>query len=135
MVLGEIEGIAIVLRAVDVSADGVVVHLGARRNARTDELDCAFETAVEAWELVAVAARHRGQRPPTAPAQPGAMLGDVPLCLHDDAGTDYRWLGGQAAGTGTEWDALRRFGPAPPPQATRLSVSIDGSVGGHSLRL
>lgn len=127
--LGEVDGIEIVLRGVEFTADGVVVHLFARQDALTHELDAAYRTAFEAWAKEAIAARRRGERPPDAPAQPGAMLNEISLRLQDDAGTSYWWRSSQAAGTGTEWDAVWRFEPEPPPEATQLSVALDAASG------
>jgi hypothetical protein len=133
--LGEVAGIEIVLRRVELTADTVVIHLRARQGALTAALDAAHRTAMEAWEHEMLAARSRGERPPDPPAQPGAVLNAIALRLRDDAKTSYRRLGSQAAGTGTEWDAIWRFGPQPPPGATRLSVTIDGTTAGYSLQL
>ena len=133
--LGEVDGIEIVLSAVQLDTDGVVVHLHAPRNARRDALDARHEAAVEDWEPVAAAAGRRGDRPPNPPAQPGALLNTIALCLQDDVGTRYRRRGSQAAGTGTEWDAVWRFDPAPPARATQLTVAIDGASGACRLPL
>jgi hypothetical protein len=127
--LGEADGIEIVLRAVELTPGGVDVHLYARRSALTDALDEAYRIAFEAWETPAIAAARRGEPPPDPPTQPGTMLNAIDLRLHDDADTSYRRLGSQAAGTGTEWDAVWRFGPRPPRGATRLTVSIPGAPG------
>jgi hypothetical protein len=133
--LGEVEGIEIVLSAVEIAADGVVVSLRARQNARTDELDAVYQAALGEWEPMAVAAGHRGERPLAPPAQPGALLNAIALGLKDDLGTPYRRRSSQAAGTGTEWDAVWRFDPTPPTRATRLVVAIDGASGAYRLLL
>jgi hypothetical protein len=133
--LGEIDGIAVILDAVGFADGAIVVHLRARRSMRRDELDAGFQAAFANWEQVASAARERGERPPDPPPQPGALLNAIALRLHDDAGTSYRWLGSQAAGTGTEWDAIRRFGPQPPAEATRLTLTLGDATGGYSLSI
>jgi hypothetical protein len=133
--LGEVAGVEIVLCRVQLTADAVVLHLRGRRSAVTDALDTAYRIAFAAWEPEALAAARRGERPPDPPPQPGTVLSTIALRLHDDARTSYRILGSQAAGTGTEWDAIWRFGPQPPPEATRLSVTIDGTTAGYSLQL
>ncbi len=116
------------LRRVDVGAE-VVVHVDARRNAHTDALDAGFMAAIAEWAAVASELRSRGERPPNPPAQPGELLATMTLSLTDDVGTTYRWNGSQAAGTGTEWNAIWRFVPAPPPDATQLWVAIDDVSG------
>ena len=70
-------------------------------------------------------AKTRGERPPDPPEQPGAMLGELGLRLSDDVETCYRRRRAQAAGTGTEWEAIWWFTPAPPPSARRLHIAID----------
>jgi hypothetical protein len=126
-VLGTVEGIEIVLRELRCTEDGVTVDLYGRANTITEQLDAAYRAAWEEWEPVVIDAKKRGVRPPDPPAQPGARLNAIRMWLTDDVGTAYRWHGSQAAGTGTEWDALRRFAPAPPPQATSLTVAIDSA--------
>jgi hypothetical protein len=133
--LGEVAGIEIVLCRVQFTGDSVAIHLRGRQSAVTDALDAAYRIAFAAWEHEALAAKRRGERPPDPPAQPGEVLSAIALRLRDDARTSYRLLGSQAAGTGTEWDAIWRFGPQPPPGATRLSVTIDGTTAGYSLLL
>jgi hypothetical protein len=133
--LGEVAGIEIVLCGVELTVDTVVIHLRARQSAVTEALDAAHRTALLAWEHELGAAERRGERPPDPPAQPGSVLNAIALRLQDDAKTSYRWLGSQAGGTGSEWDAIWRFGPQPPPEATRLSVTIDGTTAGYSLQL
>jgi hypothetical protein len=126
-VLGTVEGIEIVLRELRCTEEGVTVDLSGRANATTEQLDAAYRAAWDEWEPVAIDAGKRGVRPPDPPTQPGVRLNAIPMTLSDDAGTAYRWRGSQAAGTGTEWDALRRFVPSPPPQATSLTVAIDSA--------
>jgi hypothetical protein len=126
-VLGTVDGIEIVLRALRCTDEGVTVELYGRANALTEQLDATFQAAWDEWEPVAIDAKRRGVRAPDPPTQPGTRLSDIPMTLSDDAGTAYEWRGSQAAGTGTEWDALRHFAPPPPPEATLLTVAIDGA--------
>jgi hypothetical protein len=126
-VLGTVDGIEIVLRALRCTDERVTVDVYGRANALTEELDAAYRAAWDEWEPVAIDAKRRGVRPPDPPTQPGTRLNDIRMWVSDDAGTAYRWQGSQAAGTGTEWDALRRFAPAPPPEATSLTVAIDSA--------
>lgn len=129
VVLGSVDGIEIVLRGVRCTSDGVVMHLYGRRSERTDRLDAEHLAAFEDWAHLAVAAKERGEPPPLPPPQPGERLNGLGLTLRDDVDTTYRWQSSQAGGTGTEWDAVWRFAPGPPPEARELTVAIDSADG------
>jgi hypothetical protein len=123
--LGTVDGIEIVLRALRCTDEGVTVDLYGRANPTTEQLDAAYRAAWDEWEPVAIDAKKRGVSAPDPPTQPGTRLNAVRMWVSDDVGTAYQWHGSQAAGTGTEWDALRHFAPAPPPEATLLTIAID----------
>jgi hypothetical protein len=127
VVLGSVDGIEVVLRGVQCTSDGVVIHLYGRPSERRDQLDADYRAAFEEWARVGVAAKERGERPPTPPPQPGERLNGLGLILRDDVDTTYRWQSRQAGGTGTEWDAVWRFAPEPPPEARDLTVAIDSA--------
>ena len=121
--LAEIDGVPIVVEGVELG-EKVIVRLAARRNDRTDALDAVFDAALEAWAKVAVEHTSKGERPPRPPVQPGVVVfGELGVGLADDVGTAYRRVGGQVAGTGTEWDAIWRFEPAPPSAARKLRIA------------
>lgn len=126
--LGVIDGVVIVLCRVEIDAE-VAVCIAARPNARTATRDAAHRAAFESWAAEALTFNSRCERPPNPPAQPGEILTAIALSITDDVGTSYRSRSRQAAGTGTEWDAIWRFGPVPPPAATRLWVAIDDLSG------
>ena len=129
VVLGSVDGIEVVLRGVQCGSDGVVIHLYGRPSERTDRLDAEYRVAFEEWAGLAVAAKERGERPPPPPPQPGELLNGLGLTVRDDVDTTYRWHSTQAAGSGTEWDAVWRFAPGPPPEARDLTVAIDSADG------
>jgi hypothetical protein len=125
--LGSVDGIEVVLRGVQCTSDGVVIHLYGRPSERTDRLDADYRAAFEGWARLAVAAKKRGERAPDPPPQPGELLNGLELTLRDDVNTTYRWQSTQAGGSGTEWDAVWRFTPRPPPEARDLTVAIDSA--------
>jgi hypothetical protein len=129
VLLGSVDGIQVVLRGVQRTSDGVVVQLYGRPSERTDRLDADYRAAFEEWARLAVAAKERGERPPAPPPQPGELLNGIGLTLRDDVNTPYRRHSRQAGGSGTEWDAVWRFAPGPPPEATDLTVAIDSADG------
>jgi hypothetical protein len=90
VVLGTRDGIEIVLRSVQCTSNGVVIHLYGRPNERTTRLDAEYRAAFEDWAHLAVATKQRGERPPPPPRQPGELLNDLALTLSDDADTTYR---------------------------------------------
>jgi hypothetical protein len=127
--LGRFDGIEVVLRDVQCSFDGVVIRLYGRPSELTDRLDADYRAAFEEWAGLAIAAKQRGERPPDPPPQPGELLSRLGLTLRDDVDTTYRWHSTQAAGSGTEWDAVWRFAPGPPPGARELTVALGGADG------
>jgi hypothetical protein len=129
-----LDGVAVFVRAVEIG-EQIAVRLCARRNARTDALDAAYDAAFEAWASVAVDSKAKGLRPPDPPRQPGAVLGELSVQIFDDVDTAYRWVGTEAAGTGTEWDAAWRFEPLPPPLARLLRVVAGDEQPGCAVQL
>jgi len=67
------------------------------------------------------------------PPLPGvAVLERVRARVTDDPGTGYQWIGGSASGTGSEWDASWFYFPAPPRNASVLTLvfTLDGEPTG-----
>ncbi|MBE2316687.1 hypothetical protein DVA67_011935 [Solirubrobacter sp. CPCC 204708] len=121
----EIDGIEVWLERVTLRSDAVAVALRAQQNDATRTLDSRYEAVFEAWAEMAQKDRQRGRKlSGQPPAQPGEWLAEIPLHLGDDAGTKYRPVKRQAAGTGTEWEATWVFSPAPAERATAISIWV-----------
>src|SRR4051812_24614947 len=88
-VLGQLDGITIVMVSVERSATSLALHLACPANDVTRELDARYAAGFDAWAAELRAARDRGERGPDAPEQPSAFLNDLPLILADDVGTVY----------------------------------------------
>jgi hypothetical protein len=127
--LGVVDGMTLVLLSVELWSSGVFVHLAILRSAATDELDAAHERAFEAWAA--------GPRDEAPPDMPGVRLGHLALTVADDTGTSYRPTHRAAGGSGTEWRSQWKFEPGPPPEATRLTITVgaDGREQAHELTL
>ncbi len=125
VLIGEHQGVPVMLEAVVLRRSGVLVFLAACRNHITDQLDAAWREAFEQWAERAKAARECGEEPPLPPEQPGSALREIPLVIGDDAGTTYRWAGTSSAGNKTEWEASWKFQPAVPAAARALTIVID----------
>ena len=124
--LGEVEGIQVVLASVECSPTSLVVKLYCPANEVTRRLDAEHETEFAAWSEKFLAARKRGERATEDPPdQPGAFLNDLPLMVTDDLGTDYIHPDKQAAGTGTEWEGIWTYRRGIPSDARLLTVAID----------
>lgn len=124
VLIGEHQGVPIRLEAVVLRRSGVLVFLAACRNHITDQLDAAYRDAFAEWAEQVKAARERGEEPPRPPDEPGGLM-QMRLAIQDDTGTAYQWAGSLSGGSGTEWEAIRRFQPAVPTVARTLTVAID----------
>lgn len=108
----------------------VHLHLNGIRGAETQLRDAQFLRNLQEWfdrdkDLEVVG---REEHPPQMPSI--AVFDQIGIQLTDDVGTEYRRTGGKVAGSGTEWDALWVYAPAPPPNAQTLRIEFD--VGGQS---
>lgn len=125
VLIGEHQGVPVMLETVVLRMSGVLVFCAGCRNHITEQLDAAWREAFEHWKERAKAARERGEEPPRPPEQPGSALAEIPLVIRDDAGTTYRRAGTQWGGNKTEWEAFWKFQPAVPAAARELTVVID----------
>ncbi len=125
--LVDVDGVTVVLTAVELWTHKVVIHLQAASSPRRDELDAEHRAAFARWTERAEAARAAGDEPPWPPPHGGALHMGLPLTLSDDAGTDYVSRGTQGGGTGTEWLSRWEFAPGVPDGATRLTVTVAGA--------
>jgi hypothetical protein len=123
--LGQVEGIPVILASVECSATSVVLRLYCSANEVTRKLDAQYEAEFAAWTQEFLTARKRGGRGMDPPNQPGAFLNDLPLVITDDLGTDYIHPSKQAAGTGTEWEGMWTYKRGIPVDAKWLTVGID----------
>ena len=123
--LGEVEGIRVILASVECSASSVVLKLYCPANEVTRRLDSEHEAEFAAWTKELLAARKRGERGTQPPNQPGAFLNDIPLVIADNLGTEYTHPSKQAAGSGTEWEGMWTYKRGIPHAATSLTVKID----------
>lgn len=126
MELADADGITVALTGIELWPHLVIVHLEGVRSPLRDELDAAYAAAFERWAEHLKASRAAGEEPRPPPAMPGELLMRLPLTLADDAGTVYRRRFGRAGGSNTEWLSQWGFAPAPPAEATRLIVTVEG---------
>lgn len=137
-VLGEVDGVPIVLQKVGLYTDHLRVHLIGRQNEITEELDRTLRAEFEAWIPRLREARAAGRPDPPPPATPAERLVRHPLRLTDDIGTEYR-VGRQSwGGSETEWEAQARFSPSAPAGATTLTIGLDAPAyrdRTHAIRL
>jgi hypothetical protein len=125
VLLGQVNGITVVLASVERGTTSVGLNLCCPSNEVTRGMDARHEADFEAWVSERTATRDGGERGPDPPKQPGAFLNDLPLALADDVGTVYAAPRKRAAGSGTEWEGKWTFEPASPPEARSLTVSLD----------
>lgn len=112
------------------------VHLTAIRGRATLELDDGYGTAVEAWAAERAAqGRESAGRPPIMPGD--VVLTPVQALITDNHDTEYRRVGGRAAGAGSEWDASWVFAPEPPAGVKHLTIefTLHGGLTGRSVRV
>lgn len=111
---------------------GIHVHFSAVRGEETIPRDVRFEREPKEWRKQRKAAgSDRSENPPPMPSV--AVFEGLATVVSDDIGTEYRRSGCQAAGGGTEWDALWVYTPAPPAEAQtlRLEFSVGGELTGE----
>ncbi|MBP2414490.1 hypothetical protein JOF48_003289 [Arthrobacter stackebrandtii] len=148
LVVANSEGVDVRLAGVEITADiphhlgrpagerGIRVHVAGVTSPLTMDLDNRHLQEVEAW------AEERKRVGPENvhqfPVMPGvAVLSAVNAVITDNHDTDYRWVGGQLAGTGSEWDGSWAFVPEPPAGVKHLSIefTVDGVPTGKSVRV
>jgi hypothetical protein len=115
---------------------GIRVYLQVIRCLETQRRDQAFDTEMELWGTLLTSQGKESAGPP--PSMPGAVaLNTVRIELSDDAGGTYRYVAGQVAGTGTEWDGSFVYVPIPPTNVRHLNLefSLDGVPTGKSCRV
>ncbi|MEJ5947007.1 hypothetical protein WDZ17_17065 [Pseudokineococcus basanitobsidens] len=89
--------------------------------AAADAVAAEHQRAFQSWE--------NSYRPGTPMAAPPAwpadrLMREVRVHVSDDVGTNYRFASGEAGGHDNPWKALRRYLPAPPPDATALDLVL-----------
>ncbi|MFF1254460.1 hypothetical protein ACFVYC_18470 [Pseudarthrobacter sp. NPDC058329] len=102
---------------------GLKVSLEGIRGPETQRRDAAFVEARQNWadQLRTNGAESAGP----APTMPGVVvLQPIQVDIKDDAGTEYRFVAGQAAGDGTEWSASWTYLPEPPENARNLYLEF-----------
>jgi hypothetical protein len=120
--LADVGEMTLVLSSIELWTRSVFVRMAGLDNGVSDQLDEEFRGALERW---ANDARVRGEAANDPPGEPGARrLLDVKIALSDDLGTDYRWKGAAAGGTGTEWHTHRIFEPGVPGEASGLMLEV-----------
>lgn len=128
--LGDVNGVTVALQEVQIECNaGIVMRLGVRPSTRTRALDAIYHDEVARWMRLARVAKARGHEPPEPPTPPGLILEALSLRVTDDAGTQYRQMWARAAGTGTEWEAVRMYAPLPPSTAGQLTIVVEGHRG------
>jgi hypothetical protein len=121
--LGQVEGVDVLLVSVELWRSHVVVHLAGLADDLMDRLLREHRALME---------RHgRDPNPTEPPEPPDAMLGRIDLTVADDVGTRYFPSSSVSGGSDKEWRAQWRFEPGVPPEATRLTVAI----GAHAMEL
>jgi hypothetical protein len=129
-VLGQFEGIPIVLVTAELWTHRLFIRLCAGQNERTRTLDEPWTRGFEQYTHEALAARERDDAArPEPPEDPGVVLIRAPLIVSDDLGTVYRGACASVGGTGSEWRGERGFEPGVPVAATVLTVRLDTSEG------
>ena len=122
--LADVDGVTIVIRAVEIWTSKLLLRIGALQSAFTDRLDAEHKAEMPAWLATRHDKDHTDRR--RVPRQPGERLNDLPLGISDDVGTHYRSFNRSAGGSGTEWLAQWRFEPGVPPEATTLTIALEG---------
>lgn len=119
-VLGEVEGLSVILDTVARRVADVVVTLRCQQDERTAALDEAHGTSWAAWQALA----ESGPAASEPPEMPGRFMMEIPVVVSDDLGTRYTLHGRTGPGTGSEWKASMRFYPPVPAEARTLMVSL-----------
>jgi hypothetical protein len=122
----EREGFEIVLVSVELWSEEVVVRLAVPRDTRTQQLEAHYEQALDEW---AKRRQQAADEPP--PPQPGELLLDVDVQLHDDMGTAYRPRIAARGGSGRMFRGEWFFEPGPPTAATAMTVVLSADTAIH----
>lgn len=126
--LVDFNGVTLVLASVELWTRSVRVRIAGLNNAISDRLDEEHRTALHGWASKVRDAHARGDVPEDPPPEPGARLLDTRLALTDDIGTEYRYVGGSAGGSNTEWRLETVFEPGAPAGAGKLILAAIGTV-------
>lgn len=115
--VGQVDGVDVLLVGVTVD-DLVHVHLAAAAGTERDRLTREFEQLLDRGRALS--------RPEWAalPEQPGTRLMQVEVTCADAWHTRYGFVSGRAGGSGTEWEAVRSYGPLPPPGVRELVLTV-----------
>ncbi|MDP8909117.1 MAG: hypothetical protein M3N47_08365 [Chloroflexota bacterium] len=125
--LVDFNGVTLVLASVELWTRSVRLRIAGLNNATSDRLDDEHRTALNDWATKVREAHARGSVPDDPPQEPGARLLDMGLTLTDDVGTEYRWTGGAAGGSATEWRLEAAFEPGIPADAGKLILAAIGT--------
>lgn len=125
--LVDFDGVPLVLASVELWTRSVRLRIAGLNNAASDRLDDEHRAALEGWSTNVRDAHARGSVADDPPQEPGARLLDMKLTLTDDLGTEYRWTGGSAGGSNTEWRLEAAFEPGAPAAARKLIVTANGT--------
>lgn len=115
---------------------GITVYFEGVTSRETLDRDNHHLEKIEQW-----AARGKSHGTDAAgpyPIMPGVpVLERVKVRISDDVGTDYRWVGGKLAGTGTEWEGCWGYAPEPPKDARFLTLdfTLDDELTGKRCQL
>ncbi|WP_104091899.1 hypothetical protein [Arthrobacter sp. GMC3] len=115
---------------------GVAVYIEGVPSLETRLRDQRHVQEIEHW--AELRKRHGTEAAGRFPIMPGEpVLSRVKVRLTDDVGTEYRWVGGKVAGTGTEWDGCWGYAPEPPMSARLLNFefTLDGEPTGKSCKV
>ncbi|AIY00162.1 hypothetical protein ART_0563 [Arthrobacter sp. PAMC 25486] len=148
LIVASNEGVDVRLAGVELTSDapvhhgakpgerGVRIGLEANRNLETQHRDLAYLEAFEAWDAEQkLHGKGKAGSPPPMPGQ--VVLSAVKPVITDNHDTDYRCVGGQWAGTGTDWDGSWTFVPEPPAGVKHLTIefTVNGDLTGKSCRV
>lgn len=114
----------------------IKVHLAGVTSAVTMDLDNSHLRALEAWgEERKLHGADSVGRPPVMPGD--AVLSAVKAIVTDNHDTEYGWVAGRVAGTGSEWDSSWMFAPEPPEGVKHLTIefTLNGELTGKSCRV
>jgi hypothetical protein len=130
--LGDVDGITIVLRVVELWKSRLVLLLEAQQNQITRALTAAFDAEWRVWESRWVehraAAEAEDLGPPEQPTVP--RLSELPLSVADDLGTRYYAMSMATGGSEHPWRSEWRLEPGVPASASVLSIALEGGEPG-----
>ncbi len=124
--VAEVDGMPLALTSVELWSDRSFVHLAGLPTGDADEHVRQVEAHMTEWGR-----RHQERRSGDGSLSPpelrgGRLLSALQVVLRDDVGTTYRWTGGQAGGSQTEWRMQAHYAPGVSHEATRLVVEVGG---------